>query len=286
LTQLLFSTFFDAVGGFALDSAGSAYVAGSVVPPLAIPGLLPLKAFVAKIDPAPPLISLDAVQSTVSAPFSTIAPGELVRIVGKNMGPTVATSGVVQAGVLANSVAGVQVIFDGTPVPLLSVSAQEIDLVAPLQLIAGTNTRVQVKYNGVSSNPVQVGVTSAVMQILGIFNDDFTPNSASNPARGGSVMTLYVSGLGQTNPPSQDGQVNRAPLPSTTMPVQMTFAPSDHTGLASLPVTFAEAAPGLVAGILQINFLAPPPGVTGVNIDAGYYAAIGHATASINVTAQ
>ena len=55
----------------------------------------------------------------------------MIHILGKQMGPASATPGVIQSGVLATTVAGVQVTFDGVAVPLLSVSAQDIDLIAP-----------------------------------------------------------------------------------------------------------------------------------------------------------
>ena len=128
------------------------------------------------------------------------------------MGPAAVTPGVIQGGFLASRVAGVQVTFDGVAVPLLSVSAQEIDLLAPFELASKTATTIQVLYNGAKSNAVRVAVTGAVLQILGVYNADFSVNSAANPAKAGSMMSLYLAGAGQSNPPSQNGQVNAAPL--------------------------------------------------------------------------
>ena len=178
------------------------------------------------------------------------------------MGPAAATPGVIQSGVLATNVAGVQVTFDGSPAPLLSVSAQEIDLVAPFELTGNSATTIQVQYNGVQSNPVKVAVTPVVLQILEVFNADGSINSQSNPAKAGSGMALYLSGVGQSNPPSQDGQVNAAPLAAPGMPVQL----GTNSG-NTLPITFAGAAPGLVAGIFQINFIAPQQTVMNVNLN-------------------
>jgi len=45
-------------------------------------------------------------------------------------------------------------------------------------------------------------VGGMVVQILGVYNQDFTPNSASNPVKAGSVMTLCLAGVGQTSPAS------------------------------------------------------------------------------------
>src|ERR1700693_2416475 len=126
--------------------------------------------YVAKIDPTPPAISLDSVTGLVNSAnlsnFRGIAPGEIIRILGKKMGPAAVTPGVINSGILATSVAGVQVTFDGAAVPLLSVSAQEIDLVAPFELATKSATTVQVVlYKGVQSNPVQVAVIGTALQI-------------------------------------------------------------------------------------------------------------------------
>ena len=259
-TQLLFSTYFDLVNGIAVDSNGLALVAGTRP---ANNTTDKTTAFLSRIDPKPPAVSLDAVQNAInpSSPSNSqgIVSGELLRILGKGIGPAQSTPGIINGGVLASSVAGVQVLFDGRPVPLLSVSATEIDLMAPFELDGKSVTTVQVIFNGVRSNPVQVAVTGGVfvspvpIQILGVYNEDFTPNSASNPARAGSVMTLYASGAGQSVPPSQNGQVNAAPLSAPPAPVQIQVPGSSSTG----SISFAAAAPGLVAGIFQINFEAP-----------------------------
>ena len=102
-----------------------------------------------------------------------------------------------------------------------------------------------------------MAVTGAVLQILGVFNEDFSFNSPTNPAQPGSVMILYVSGAGQTNPPSRDGQVNAAPLAAPGTPFQIKWFSNDFKTTVIPPIAFAGAAPGLAAGILQINFVAP-----------------------------
>ncbi len=259
-SQLLFSTYFDPVSGLALDSSGSAYVAGTV------PNTGTQPVYIAKIDSTPPAISLDSVTSVILPAsifppgFRGIAPGEVIRVLGKQMGPVTATPGVIQSGLLTTNVAGVQLTFDGVPVPLLSVSAQEIDLVAPFELINKSATTIQVQYLGIQSNPVKVAVIPIVLQLLAVLNADGSLNSASNPAKAGSAMALYMSGAGQSNPPSQNGQLNAAPLAAPGGSVQL---------LANgnmLPVTFAGAAPGLAAGIFQVNFTAPQQTLMNVNL--------------------
>jgi uncharacterized protein (TIGR03437 family) len=229
--------------------------------------------YVAKVDSAPTAISLDSIASVVPSVspnnYRGIAAGEIIRILGGNMGPAAATPGTIVSGVLARTVAGVQVTFDGVAAPLLWVSAQEIGLVTPFELATRSATTIQVEYNGVKSNAVQVAVNATDVQILAILNEDSTPNSASNPAKAGSVMTLYLAGAGPTNPPSPDGQINAAPFASPALPFQVAWLINNPDNSTILPVTFAGAAPGLAAGIFQVNFVAPRQSLRTVNLTVG-----------------
>jgi len=259
-TQLLFSTYFDAVNGLTVDSSGVAYIVG------AGPLRTPQTAFVAKIDPTPPPISLDQVLTTGSAVSESntgigVAPGEVLRLIGKGIGPTVVSPGIVNsAGFVTSSVAGVEVTFGGVPAPLLSVSAGEIDCVAPFEISSqGGSTSIQVQYNGVQANPVQMPVVATAVEVLAVLNDPyFSLNSQSSPDEPPTI-TLYLAGVGQTDPPSQDGQVNQFPLAQSGVPIQLQYYVQGANGGATVnaQILYAGSAPGLIAGILQVN-LAPP----------------------------
>jgi uncharacterized protein (TIGR03437 family) len=252
-TQLTFSTYFDAVNGLALDSNGIGYIAGETLPA----GSNTENAYVARIDPTPPAVSLDQVLLSGIGPNGNdliIAPGAVVRLLGKNLGPAAATPGIVNAnGFVATSVVGVQVNFGVIAAPLLSMSASEIDCVVPFET-AGPTTTISVQYNNLQSNSVKMSVAGMAVQVLGVFNEDFTVNASSNPASAGSVMSMYIASVGQTVPPSVDGQVNRAPFAAFGTAICVI----DQTLGQDLPVTAIEAAPGAVAGVLQVNFFAPP----------------------------
>lgn len=264
LTQLLISTYFDQPRQIVLDNSGFAYVAGTAQP---LVDTLPQQAYFAKIDGSVPAISLDSVAAVNATPVATsqnngISAGEVLRIAGKRMGPPSPTPGIVANNAVTTSVAGVQVTFDGAPAPLLSVSSSEILCVAPFALSGRHSTSVQVQYNGAQSNALLAHVIPAALEVLGVFNEDFTPNSASNPAAAGSNMTIYLSGAGNSNPPAQDGQVNSLPPAAPATPVTLRFIDDTYT------VTFVGAAPGLVAGILQVNFIAPQANASNVNVNA------------------
>jgi uncharacterized protein (TIGR03437 family) len=84
-----------------------------------------------------------------------------------------------------------------------------------------------------------------------ILNEDGTVNSPDNPAAAGSLVALYVTGLGQTDPPGQDGVVagNLLPRPQLPVSVFVSGLPAD--------ILYAAAAPGMVAGVFQLNVRVP-----------------------------
>jgi uncharacterized protein (TIGR03437 family) len=81
-------------------------------------------------------------------------------------------------------------------------------------------------------------------------------NSQLNPAKLGSVVTLYATGFGPTNSGNQDGEVRFDTLPQLTLPVsvQPEFA---YLTTEPIEVLYAGQAPGLVSGVIQINFRLP-----------------------------
>src|SRR5262249_52275454 len=88
-------------------------------------------------------------------------------------------------------------------------------------------------------------------------NADATPNSVLNPAPRGSVIVLYVTGEGQTDPPGQDGRVISTDLRKPLLPVTATIA-----GVPA-EVLYAGSASTLVSGLCQVNVRIPG------SIDAG-----------------
>jgi uncharacterized protein (TIGR03437 family) len=254
LTQLVFSTTLSGSAlDVAIDASGMAYVAGGASPPANPYAVASSRAYVAEVDAAPIAVSLDNVLS--ASPFippsegEMLAPGKVIRVVGRGIGPAVKTPGVIDGGVLARTVAGVKLTFDGVAAPLLYVSSTEIGCIVPYAIAGRSTTTLQVTYNGVASNAVPVPLQATSPEVLEVYNSDFSPNSASNPAEAGSIVILYLTGAGQTVPASTDGEVYAPPLPRSE---------STITIEGPLPVTFAGAADGLADGILQVNFQAPP----------------------------
>ena len=104
-----------------------------------------------------------------------IAPGEVLRLMGTGIGPSAVTAGTVsQSRFVTSNVAGVSVAIGGVAAPLLSVNAAEIDCIAPFEISNQTTVSIQVEYNGTQSNVVLAQVLPTFIQILGVFNSDFT----------------------------------------------------------------------------------------------------------------
>lgn len=213
---------------------------------------------VSKIDPATtPPIHIDSV-NLMSAFTSTIlqnvapgiAPGQFVELKGRNLGPATKVNAELDAsGRLPFVLGGTSVRFGNIPAPLISVESTSIVCFAPFEIT--DPAQITVSSGGQRSNTARIGVTSSMPRILKIVNADGALNSADHPARLGTTIALFLSGLGITNPLSVDGLVNTDPLPSPVAQVTVYVPP------AQITPAFVGAAPGMIAGITQVNVALP-----------------------------
>ena len=161
-----------------------------------------------------------------------------------------------------------QVQINGTAAPLLLVQAGEIQGVVPF----GTSTNVattQVQYLGRSAPPLDApgSYSPGIFTINGqgaILNQDGTVNTPSNPAKLGTIVSIYATGTGGFETPIPDGEITPLPPPYFLVwdPPQVTFA-----GLTA-NVVWAASAPGLIAGATQINAQLPASLPAGTNLAA------------------
>jgi uncharacterized protein (TIGR03437 family) len=200
------------------------------------------------------------------------APGELVSIRWLDMGPNTVTAAAPGAsGTYPTQLSGTTVLFDGIPAPILYVDQTEIRTMIPSRTANQIGTVLQVVYEGMSSNsPVlsnsivlQSHVTSPALFTLrggsgpaAALNQDFTPNSSTHPAQKGSVVMLYGTGGGAFASSIQDGEVPQSPIPLAS-PVAATV------GGIPAAVEYAGTAPGLVAGVMQVNVQVPQAAPSG-----------------------
>ena len=91
-----------------------------------------------------------------------------------------------------------------------------------------------------------------------VLNQDLSANSASNPVARGSAIVLYVTGGGQTSPPSLDGQVAQgtAALGASTTALLTNSSTSSPLQLA-VPVMYAGPVAGMIVAVQQISVQIP-----------------------------
>jgi trimeric autotransporter adhesin len=215
-----------------------------------------------------PTMQLTTLNNAASYASGSIAPGEIVSLFGSNMGPSAGVGLQLSSDKqsITNSLSGVQVLFDGNAAPLIYASAKQINAVAPVGLAGKASTQVQVSYQGAMSNTITIPVAASAPGIFAadgsgvgggaILNQDSSLNSRLNPAGRGSVVAIYLTGTGATNPASTDGAIagNTLPLPSVAQTVAVMI------GGVSVPasqIVYSGAAPGSVEGLTQIDAYVP-----------------------------
>jgi uncharacterized protein (TIGR03437 family) len=248
------------VQAIALDGKGGLYVAGStsrlvfLTTQGAYQPFYPggsLTGYAAKFDLTTPsasqLFSVVNAASLVQgynlfAPEGAVAPGEIVTLFGRAFPPNP------------------NVTFGGHGAPILYANSNQINAVVPFD-VSSPSTVVAVQgADGQYTLPVWPVVPALFVANgtgygpLAALNENGTVNSSSNPAKAGSVVSLYMTGLGAMTPPIGDGQLGplQAPFP---MPV---LAVGASVGQQVAQVLFAGQAPGLIAGAVQINVRIPP----------------------------
>src|SRR3954447_3619515 len=165
-------------------------------------------------------------------------------------------------GIAATTLAGARVWFDSTPAPLVFVSDTQASAVVPYGVAGSSSTQVVVEVAGVKSDAVRLPVADSSPAIFTVdhtgagpaaaLNQDYSLNSSSNPAAPGSVVMLYATGEGVTAPAGVDGLItDAAKLRTPILPV------SASVGGRPATVFYAGSAPGIVAGVLQVNVQIP-----------------------------
>src|SRR5208283_1936196 len=86
-----------------------------------------------------------------------------------------------------------------------------------------------------------------------VLNPDSSINSIARPAARGSIVQIFMTGGGVTNPASTDASIapTTPPLPYLTLNTTVT--------IGGLPATvdYWGGAPGNIAGLVQVNATVP-----------------------------
>jgi uncharacterized protein (TIGR03437 family) len=179
----------------------------------------------------------------------SVAPGELVTLFGSGFaGPEL------------------QVTFDGISAPVTYSDAGQINAVVPFevgQVPFWPLTFVFVRAGAQTFGPVRLPTAPAMPGMFTLsgnglgqaaaLNQDGSVNSSANPATAGSVITVFITGVGDYNPSLPDGALGplKPPFPKPVLPM------SAIVNSEPAPLLFVGQAPGLIAGVVQVNVRIP-----------------------------
>lgn len=212
---------------------------------------------------AAPCLSTSVLNAATQTAEFGVAAGELVTLTGFGIGPETGVAYQPDSqGNVPLQVAGVQVFFDGSPAPVLYAQSRQINAVAPVALAGKSTTSVTVTYSDQQFGPVSSPVTFGSPGIFRLqvgqsaqavaMNQDWTLNGPSNPATPGSVVTVWATGYGPTNPACATGGLNDPQAEPLSTGVSALLV-----GGGLFDALYAGSSPGLVCGVVQINFQVP-----------------------------
>jgi uncharacterized protein (TIGR03437 family) len=183
------------------------------------------------------------------------APGSIASIFGTWLGDAVTGASAVP---LPASLSGVSLSINGTPAPLWFVSPTQINFEMPVEVTPGTATAV-VTFGDTSTAPFSVTVPQAAPGIftyganraVAVNNPGQTLTDSSNPAPVGSVITVYLTGIGPVDQPVADNTLSPASPPArATLPASATI------GGQGAAIQFIGLTPGSIA-LAQANIVVP-----------------------------
>ena len=205
-----------------------------------------------------------------------IGPGAMISLFGSNFEATPTSAFGVGAADLANNAfptrfACLAVEVNGTRVPLAFASGGQINAQAPFNLPAGSaQVRVVLnpdQPNQLASDPFSVTVqpqspgfflfgpgaiaATVANSATPIADPTLVPGAVA--AKPGDVVTLWLTGLGQTNPPVTEGAISTA-IASAQASLALTIG---GIPVPAADVLYAGVSPGSISGLYQMNVRLP-----------------------------
>ncbi|HKW99611.1 MAG TPA: hypothetical protein VJN43_17860 [Bryobacteraceae bacterium] len=234
-----------------------------------------------------PQVADGGVVNAASYSAAGVSPGEIVTIFGSLLGSQIPSTLELDAdNLLANELSGTRVLFDGTPAPLIYAFNKQVSGIVPYTVAGKSTTRLTVEYQGFPSADMALPVLPSAPGVFtldasgrgpgAILNQDYSVNTPEMPAARGSIVMIYATGEGETNPPGVDGRINGADLPKPKLEVTVAI------GNVRAEVLYAGAATGQVAGLLQVNVRVPESAPAGPAVPV--VVTIGGATSQAGVT--
>jgi uncharacterized protein (TIGR03437 family) len=192
------------------------------------------------------------------------SPGGLISAYGTNL--TGDSLVVAASWPLPQSLAGVSLLVNGIPAPLLAVTPWQLNVQIPsntpsatvpfqLQFADGkkadsVDAEVRSIAPAIFYYPVTSGGAASYWQAAALHAGTGVPADAAHPAVAGETLEIYGTGLGATNPAVPAG--TPAPLP----PARTITTPQVRIGSRPATVVFSGLTPGM-AGVYQVNAIVP-----------------------------
>lgn len=209
--------------------------------------------------------------------LSTVAPGQLLTLFGTDLAP--AAPVIPSSGVAASS-AAFGVFFNGIPAPILYSAARQINVQVPYEIAGQTAVQMQVIDQqtplpisetltlGVVARQPSVFLTPAASGSMfpgytvcnGVMafgaaavalNADGTLNDCNNPAMAGSVVTIFLDGLGPVTPAQATGAI--VPAPPVPLAPGVTALDPNLQPVVSTSLSL----PGAITGVAQLQLQLP-----------------------------
>ena len=163
-----------------------------------------------------------------------VTPGELISIYGRLLGD--------------------QVFVNDVAVPVFYSSDSQVNTIIPFSVRLSDRLTITTRKNGVDRSKAVVSVTEAQPELFtfpdgraAALNEDGSINSFENPAKPGTIVSVWGTGAPGWLSDSKEGSVNpSSPLQRLDVDLQRDVQP-----------VFAGAAPGLLTGVFQVNFKLP-----------------------------
>jgi uncharacterized protein (TIGR03118 family) len=219
---------------------------------------------------APPA-AISVIFNAAGGETAAIAPGEIVAIAGQTVGPSPLVPGVLpSSGFLGSAIGATSVTFNNLPAPVIYASAAQTAVIVPYGIAGSATATVVLKTGSQTTAAFSIPVAASVPGVFTstasgsgsavAFNQDGTVNSAANPAVKGSVVVLFATGEGVTNPPGQDGLIASTDiLREPVLPVTLAI------GGVNAQVLYAGSSPGNVAGVMEVEAVVPATAASGAD---------------------
>jgi uncharacterized protein (TIGR03437 family) len=217
-----------------------------------------------------------AVDAVDQAPLAQIAPGQLVTLLGHNIGQSIPYTAQPQNGMISTHPGTNDAVkVHGILAPVLYSSLDQINIQIPYEIAGQAVVKLEIDDPGgnvvglqefpvVASEPsaftngapyaaCNADLTTSFLALA--LNADGTLNSCGNPAAAGDIVTLFVNSLGKVGGALVTGGIAASPAVPLDVPVVVS---------GDAQFVSAESAPGSVNSVWAVKVKLIPPAMTGV----------------------